>query len=85
MKRIKNLHPVAKTHVSEPQWVDIAVPFTYTCNSIHRHSTTGDPHWGRGGQVNGIAGGSEQFSAGWSGLVKEPLDCTVSVDDICEI
>ena len=29
------------------------------------------------GQVSGIAGGSEQFSAGVSGLVKKPLDCTV--------
>ena len=31
----------------------------------------------RGGQVSGIAGGSEQFSLGVSGLVKKPLDCTV--------
>ena len=31
----------------------------------------------RGGLVSGIAGGSEQFSAGESGLVKQPLDCAV--------
>ena len=30
-----------------------------------------------GGQVSGIAGGSEQLSAGVSGLVKKNLDCTV--------
>ena len=27
--------------------------------------------------MSGIAGGSEQFSAGESGLVKQPLDCAV--------
>ena len=32
----------------------------------------------RGGQMSGIAGGSIQFSAGVSGLVKKPLDCAVS-------
>ena len=31
----------------------------------------------RGGQVSGIAGGSYQFSARVSGLVKKPLDCAV--------
>ena len=30
------------------------------------------------GQVSGIAGGSEKSSAGVGGLVKIPLDCTVS-------
>ena len=30
------------------------------------------------GQVSGIAGGSEKSSAGLSGLVKIPLDCTVA-------
>ena len=31
----------------------------------------------RGGQGSGIAVGSEQFSAGVSGLVKKTLDCAV--------
>ena len=36
-----------------------------------------DPRWVCGGQVIGIAGCSEQFYVGVSGLVKQPLDCTV--------
>ena len=50
--------------------------------------TTAGPRWIRGGirvsrggiesgQVRGSAGGLEKLSAGVSGLVKKPLDCTV--------
>ena len=51
----------------------MAVPFTYTGNSIYHRG----PRQSRGGQVRGIAGGSEQFFMGVSGLVKKNLDCTV--------
>ena len=82
MKRIKILHPAAKTPWErDPQRSALGrqvkmdcqrlpVPFICTGNSIHVPPR----------QVRGIAGGSEKFSAGVSGLVKKPIDCTFGVD-----
>ena len=43
--------------------------------SVQPPQTAADPRLVRGGQVSGIAEGSEQFSAGWDG--EKILDCTV--------
>ena len=51
----------------------LLVPFTYKGNqniTIDPPRIAADPWWFRGGQMSRIAGSSEQFNAGVSGLVK---------------
>ena len=52
----------------------LPVPFTYTGNLLYHRGPPRTPRRvrGGGGQVSGIAGGYETFSAGVSGLVKKP-------------
>ena len=56
----------------------IAILFVHTGNSIYRRGTAADLWWVGGGQVSGIAGVSELFSAVVTGLVKRNVDCTVA-------
>ena len=44
---------------------------------MSHHRSPVDPLRNRDGQVSGIAGDSDKFSAGVSGHVKIPIDCTV--------